>query len=81
MAEAMDVSTAAQRQWETTGRGKVICPDCGRSGYYGGKWANKHVAHLTCSCGRRVTVAGLGSHRASMIRHGKPCPEVEGRRG
>lgn len=74
----MDTSTDAQRQWAHTPRGKVICPECGLSGYYGGKWANRHAAHVTCSCGKQVTASGLGAHRASMARHGKPCPGREG---
>jgi len=71
----MDISIEAQdRDWAHTPRGKVICPECGLSGYRGGKWVRKHVEHVQCSCGRTVTTVGLQQHRGSMARHGKPCP-------
>jgi hypothetical protein len=71
----MDVTAEAQRRWERTPRGKVICPECGLTGYPGGKWAVKHALHVTCTCGRRVSSQGLPAHRGSMARHGNPCPE------
>lgn len=69
----MDVSREAQRTWPTTPTGKLVCPECGKSGYYGGKWVLKHEDHVTCTCGQRVTRRGLGPHQASMKRHGRPC--------
>jgi len=76
----MDVSYEAQLTWERTPRGKIICPECGLDGwamYLGNNprhWTRKHAEHVTCSCGRRVSKRGLGAHRGSMARHGKPCP-------
>lgn len=72
----MDVSLNAQLSWPRSaphGR-KIACPECGVSGYLGGKWVRKHAAHVTCTCGKVVSLAGLPSHMAAMARHGKPCP-------
>lgn len=70
----IDVSYEAQQRWARTARGKVICPTCGHPGYLGGKWTAHHREHVTCDCGHIVTVKGLGAHRGSMKRHGRPCP-------
>jgi hypothetical protein len=55
---------------------KIACPECGQTGYIGGRWADKHAEHVECSCGATVSTKGLASHRGSLARHGKPCPDA-----
>ena len=43
-------------------RGRVQCPDCGASGWPGGRWTHCHLEHVACECGRTVTVRGLAMH-------------------
>jgi hypothetical protein len=50
---------------------KLVCDECGGSGYSGGSWMNKHNEHVNCpDCGKRVTVVGLPHHQSSMRMHG-----------
>jgi len=53
------------KTWERTPHGrKVICPDCGATGYPGGSWLNKHRRHTDCDvCGKTVTARGLNNHK------------------
>jgi hypothetical protein len=63
------------RHWQRTPRGKIICPDCGESGYpYFGErsWINKHAEHMTCECGKVKPVSTIKRHRA----HHPPLPET-----
>jgi predicted RNA-binding Zn-ribbon protein involved in translation (DUF1610 family) len=71
----MDVSREAQLHWQRTKGGvKIMCPECGLSGYIGGKWTKKHAEHVVCSCGATVSAQGIAAHRGSKARHGRPCP-------
>lgn len=53
--------------WPRTARGKLICPECGQTGWpYTGdapSWLDKHSDHVDCDCGKRVTRSGLAAHR------------------
>lgn len=54
---------------------KDVCVHCGSRGHEWGTWKRTHDRHVTCTCGKEVTVMGLGQHRGSMKRHGNPCPD------
>lgn len=47
--------------------GKIVCNECGATGYRGGRWMVKCGHHTTCDCGKVVPTANLGYH----FRH---CP-------
>jgi hypothetical protein len=66
---------------------KVQCVVCGASGYsppnekaentYPRWWTIRHRIHVRCTCGKALSVAGIGHHRSSMAQHGTPCPPVD----
>jgi len=65
----MSVDTTS---WERTPRGKLICPDCGQTGWtaVGASWIDKHADHVDCpDCGKTVTRKGLKAH---MRHHATP---------
>lgn len=49
-------------RWGRTPRGKLICPECGLTGWPGGSWIDKHQNHSTAPCGRVVSDRGLPNH-------------------
>jgi predicted RNA-binding Zn-ribbon protein involved in translation (DUF1610 family) len=56
------------KSWKRTPRGKLICPECGQTGwpYAEGMpgWLDKHGEHADCSdCGKTVAVRGMSAHR------------------
>ena len=67
---SIDTST-----WERTPRGKLICPDCGATGWNvqpGSGWLRKHESHTDCEdCGRTVPTATMNFHK------GRHCPARE----
>lgn len=55
--------------WKRTARGKLICPDCGATGWsvvqtYSKSWITAHAEHVTCPCGRTTTKRGAKRHQA-----------------
>jgi hypothetical protein len=54
------------KHWPRTSRGKLICPDCGQTGWFAlgkGAWVNKHAEHVTCECGKVMPRATINNHR------------------
>lgn len=52
--------------WKRTSRGKLICPECGQTGWFAfgpHSWINKHAEHVTCECGKVVTARSINNHR------------------
>lgn len=74
MSADPDMAVASQSWPRTNGGRKLVCPECGLTGYPDGTWLNNHREHRRCSCGRVVTTKGYRTHRVSMQRHGRPCP-------
>lgn len=48
---------------------KIACPDCGMTGYRGGRWIERHDQHVRCDCGAIVNRKGWKKHAASKHQH------------
>lgn len=55
---------ALVKDWPHTPRGKLMCPDCGQTGYSDGPWIDKHVDHVAALCGAAVSSRGRPHHEA-----------------
>lgn len=64
----MSVDTST---WPRTSRRgyKIVCPDCGLTGYVGGRWIERHDEHVRCDCGAVTTKKGWKKHASSKFQH------------
>jgi hypothetical protein len=54
------------KHWPRTSHGKLVCPDCGQTGwpvFTAGSWVHKHAEHVTCECGKVTTSRTINNHR------------------
>lgn len=75
IAEIKELRAFANRSWSRTSQGRLICPDCGATGWTvgvisaGSAWIDKHLEHTKAPCGKV-----LADTRSGVAAHRRNCP-------